>query len=80
MSYSISELKRKDNGQRVFHFENDTVGNHYLFDENCEQIAYYDFGCDAEIEEKYDVVTTSEISEDEWKDIFKKLKQKIIEY
>lgn len=77
MSWSLSALKHKLTDLLAFDLENDTVGSHYLFDENQEFLDFYDYGCDFEISEKYDLdYSDVKYTKEQWDDIFRKLIEK----
>ena len=82
MSWSLSELKHKETEQHVYDLEYDTVGSHYLFDINQDFINFYDYGCDYEISENYDVVYSVDqmFTMEKWNELFRELikKAKII--
>ena len=78
MSWSLSELKHKETGLCAYDLEYDTVGSHYLFDENQNFINFYDYGCDYEITENYDIVYNIDqmFTMEKWNELFRELIKK----
>ena len=80
MSWSLSEPKHKNTGLTVFDLENDTMSSHYLFDEDEEFIEYFDYGCDWEIHENYELVhsvnSDFKFTQKQWNDLFRRLIEK----
>lgn len=80
MSWSLSELKHKNTGLSVFDLENDTISSHYLFDENESFIEHFDYGCDYEIHENYELVhsvnSDFKFTQEQWNDLFRRLIEK----
>lgn len=82
MSWSVRELKHKRTGRLAYDLENDTSQSHYLFDDSMNCVGYYDYGFDSMIDEYFDLVypKDSEITIEEWNEIFATLKRKALEY
>lgn len=78
MSYSLSKLKNIKTGECVYDLSYDTADSHYLFNENKEFIRYYEFYEESLIDDEYVIVRDDpDVSEKEYSEIFKELKQKV---
>lgn len=80
MSWSLSELKHKNTGLSVFDLENNTINSHYLFDENESFIEHFDYGCDYEIRENYELIhsvnSDFKFTQEQWNNLFRRLIEK----
>ena len=83
MSYSLSELKRKDSKDMRHYFllSNDTVDNSkYMFDENLEFRKFYDYSNMYELDTDFESVSFGDskfnYTEKEWQTLFQELIEK----